>query len=128
MKTSYTEVNLKLENIIVTDRNPATIHSKILSIIGGNAMTIQVVLFDLEQTKEYNSDNMKIDVTMGCAKIIFMNWFVSSVLVSIKGFLWVSQIYSIFPSSRTSSTISKLHKKGLKRRRLLQPKQQNRML
>lgn len=84
MKTSYTEVNLKLENIIVTDRNPATIHSKILSIIGGNAMTIQVVLFDLEQTKEYNSDNMKIDVTMGCAKIIFMNWFVSSVLVSVR--------------------------------------------
>lgn len=37
-------------------------------------------MFNLEETSEYNSDNMKIDITMGCAKIIFMNWFVTSVL------------------------------------------------
>lgn len=80
MKTSYTEVTMKLEDIIVTDLNPRTIHTKILSIIGGDAMTVQIVMFNLEQTLDYNKDNMKIDVTMGCAKIIFMNWFVTSVL------------------------------------------------
>lgn len=80
MKSSYTEVTLKLEDIVVTDLNPRTIHTKILSIIGGDAMTVQFVMYNLEQTSEYNSDNMKIDVTMGCAKIIFMNWFVTSVL------------------------------------------------
>lgn len=80
MKSSYTEVSLKLEDIIVTDLNTRTIHTKILSIIGGNAMALQLVLFNLEETSEYNSDNMKIDFTMGCAKVVFMNWFVTSVL------------------------------------------------
>lgn len=80
MKLSYTEVTLRLENIVVTDLNPRTIHTKILSIIDEDAMTVQLVMFNLEETSEYNSDNMKINVTMGCAKIIFMNWFVTSVL------------------------------------------------
>lgn len=80
MKSSYTEVTLRLENIVVTDLNPRTIHTKILSIIDEDAMTVQLVMFNLEETSEYNSDNMKINVTMGCAKIIFMNWFVTSVL------------------------------------------------
>lgn len=86
MKSSYTEVTLKLEDIIVTDLNPRTIHSKILSIIGGNAMTVQLVMFNLDETAEYNSDNMKIDLTMGCAKIVFMNWFVTSVLNFLDNF------------------------------------------
>lgn len=80
MKTSYTEVTMNLEDIIVTDLNPRTIHTNILSIIGGDALKLQLVLYNLEDTAEYNSDNMKIDVNMGCAKIIFMNWFISSVL------------------------------------------------
>lgn len=82
MKSSYTEVKLKLQDIIVTDMNPATIHHKIVSIVGDNALNVLVILYDLDQTSEYNSDNMHIDVSMGCAKVIFMNWFVSSVLVS----------------------------------------------
>lgn len=80
MKSSYMELNVKLEDIIVSDLNPRTIHSKILSIIGGDAVMVQVVMFNLEETSEYNSDNMKINVTMGCAKIVFLNWFISSVL------------------------------------------------
>jgi vacuolar protein sorting-associated protein 13A/C len=82
MKTSYTEIKLKLQDIIVTDLNPATIHHKILTIVGGDALSVLVIMYDLDQTSEYNSDNMKIDVAMGGAKIVFMNWFVSSVLVS----------------------------------------------
>ena len=80
MKTSYTEVTLRLENIIVTDLNPRTIHTKILEIIDNDVITVQLVMFNISETSEYNSDNMKINVTMGCAKIIFMNWFVTSVL------------------------------------------------
>lgn len=77
---------MKLEDVLVTDLNPCTIHTKILSIIGGNAMTVKFVMFNLDETSEYNSDNMKIDVQMGCAKIIFMNWFVTSVLNFLDNF------------------------------------------
>jgi vacuolar protein sorting-associated protein 13A/C len=80
MKTSYTEITMKLEDIIVTDLNPKTIHTNILSIVGGDALAVRVVIYNLEQTSNYNSDNMMIEMTMGCAKIIFMNWFVTSVL------------------------------------------------
>lgn len=79
-KTSYTEVSIKLEDLMLTDLNSQTIHTKILSFVGSEAITVQFVLFNLEQTSEYNKDNMKVDVTMGCAKIIYMNWFVTSVL------------------------------------------------
>lgn len=91
VKSSYTEISMKLEDIIVTDLNPKTIHTKILSIIGGNAMTVQFVLFNLDQTSDYNSDNMKIDVTMGCAKIVFLNWFVASVLNFLDNFQTAQQ-------------------------------------
>ena len=86
MKTSYTEINMKLQDILLQDKNPASIHRNILTIIGDNAIKVQVVLYNLEATSEYNSDNMKIDVEMGCAKIVFMNWFVTSVLNFLDNF------------------------------------------
>lgn len=51
--------------------------------MGGDALSCQIVLFNLEETSVYNNDDMKIDVSMGCVKIVFLNWFVNSVLVSI---------------------------------------------
>lgn len=80
LKTSYTDVLLRLENVLLTDCNPQTIHPRILSIVGGDALKVQLIIFNLDQTSEYNSDNMKIDVTMGCANIVFLNWFVASLL------------------------------------------------
>lgn len=82
MKTSYTEVSAKLQDIVVTDMNAKSIHPTILSVVGGNALSSQIVLYNLNETSVYNSDDMKIDVSMGCVKIIFLNSFVSSVLVS----------------------------------------------
>ncbi|EAT37516.1 AAEL010508-PA [Aedes aegypti] len=86
VKSSYTEVNIRLKDIVLTDTNPATIHTKILSIIGDNALQVQVILFDLEATSDYNSDDMRVEVTMGCARIVFLNWFVTSVLAFLDNF------------------------------------------
>lgn len=80
LKSSYTDILLRLENVLLTDCNPRTIHPKILSIVGGDALKVQLIIFNLDQTSEYNSDNMKVDVTMGCANIVFLNWFVASLL------------------------------------------------
>lgn len=86
MKTSYTEITVKLEDINIRDMNPETIHSTILSVVGGNAITCQIVLYNLDETCDYNSDDMKIDIQMGCVKIIFLNWFVQSVLSFLDNF------------------------------------------
>ncbi|KAM8714231.1 hypothetical protein ACLKA7_014379 [Drosophila subpalustris] len=80
LKDSYTEVNLGLKDIIVEDLNPYTIHHTILSIVGQDAFNCQVVLYNKEFTEDYNSDDMKITVDIGCMKIIFLNWFVAGVL------------------------------------------------
>lgn len=60
---------------------PKLLFQQILTVVGGDALSCQIVLFNLEETSVYNSDDMKIDVSMGCVKIVFLNWFVSSVLV-----------------------------------------------
>lgn len=86
MKTSYTEIQLRLENIVLTDTNPESMHNNIISIIGDDALYVQVVLFNLDATANYNSDNMKIDIVMGCARIVFLNWFVTSVLAFLDNF------------------------------------------
>lgn len=52
-------------------------------MLGGNAICAKVVLYNVEETKDYNSDDMKLEVSMGCVKLIFVNWFVNSVLVSL---------------------------------------------
>lgn len=81
MKSSYTEVSVKLQDVIVLDQNPQSIHSTILSVVGGDALSCQIVLYNLEETAQYNSNDMQIDVSMGCARIVFLNWFINSVLV-----------------------------------------------
>ncbi|XP_017018537.1 intermembrane lipid transfer protein Vps13 [Drosophila kikkawai] len=80
MKSSYTEVNIGLKDIQVVDLNPNTIHRNILSIVGKDAFNCQVVLFNKQETLDYNSDDMKITVDIGCLRIIYLNWFVAGVL------------------------------------------------
>ncbi|TDG48268.1 hypothetical protein AWZ03_005223 [Drosophila navojoa] len=80
LKDSYTEVNIGLKDIVMLDLNPNTIHTKILTIVGQDAFNCQVVLFNKEYTRNYNSDDMKITVDIGCMKIVFLNWFVAGLL------------------------------------------------
>lgn len=80
LKTSYTEVQLGLKDILINDMNPLNIHSNILSIVGKDALKCDVVLYNLDETRNYNSDDMKINVEIGCMKIVFINWFVTSVM------------------------------------------------
>lgn len=51
--------------------------------MGKDAFNCQVVLFNKEETLDYNSDDMKITVDIGCMKIIYLNWFVTGVLVRV---------------------------------------------
>lgn len=80
-KTTYTEIGVNLKDIIVKDLNPATKHAHILSVVD-DAIDCKVVLYNLDETSAYNSDNMKIDLKMGGLRLVFVNWFVQSVLVS----------------------------------------------
>ncbi|KMY92020.1 vacuolar protein sorting-associated protein 13 [Drosophila simulans] len=86
IKSSYTEVNIGLKDIQVLDLNPHTIHKNILSIVGKDAFNCQIVIYNKEETQDYNSDDMKITVDIGCMKIIFLNWFVAGVMNFLNNF------------------------------------------
>ncbi|EDW02215.1 vacuolar protein sorting-associated protein 13 [Drosophila grimshawi] len=94
LKSSYTEVNVCLKDIMVNDLNTETIHSNILSMVGQDAFNCQLVLFNKEYTHDYNSDDMKITVDIGCMKIIFLNWFVTGVLNFLNNFQAAQQALS----------------------------------
>lgn len=81
-KSTYTEIGVNLKDIVVTDMNPLTHHPQILSVIG-DAIDCTVVMYNLDETSAYNSDDMKIDLKMGGLRLFFVNWFIQSVLVSI---------------------------------------------
>uniref|UniRef100_A0A1L8DVL7 Putative vacuolar protein n=1 Tax=Nyssomyia neivai TaxID=330878 RepID=A0A1L8DVL7_9DIPT len=86
IKSSYTELCLKLKNISIFDRNPASIHTTILSVMGDDAMNCRVVLYNLDETSVYNSDDIKIEVSMGGIKFVFLNWYIQSVLNFLDNF------------------------------------------
>ncbi|XP_030388188.1 vacuolar protein sorting-associated protein 13 [Scaptodrosophila lebanonensis] len=86
LKSSYTELNIGLKDILIIDLNPQTIHTNILSIVGQDAFNCQVVLFNKYETVDYNSDDMKITVDIGCMKIVFLNWFVAGVMNFLNNF------------------------------------------
>lgn len=81
-KITYTEIGVNLKDIIVTDLNPITLYPQIMSVIG-DAIDCTVVMYNLDETSAYNSDDMKIDLKMGGLRLFFVNWFIQSVLVSI---------------------------------------------
>ncbi|TMW44478.1 hypothetical protein DOY81_010438 [Sarcophaga bullata] len=86
LKSSYTEIKIGLKDILIHDMNSLNIHSNILSIVGKDALKCDVVLYNIDETRNYNSDDMKINVDIGCMKIVFVNWFINSVLGFMNNF------------------------------------------
>lgn len=79
-KCTYTEIGVNLKDIIVTDLNTASLYPQILTVMD-DAIDCKVVLYNLDETSAYNSDDMKIDLKMGGLRLVFVNWFIQSVLV-----------------------------------------------
>jgi hypothetical protein len=52
--------------------------------VGEEAMSAQVVLYNLDEQDETLAEkvDMSIQASMACLRIVFLNWFVSSLLVS----------------------------------------------
>jgi hypothetical protein len=52
--------------------------------MGEEAMSAQVVLYNVDEQDEAVAEkvDMSIQASMACLRIVFLNWFVSSLLVS----------------------------------------------
>nr|CAD7454577.1 unnamed protein product [Timema tahoe] len=87
VKKSYTEVTARLKNLIILDPKPETIHHNILSIVGNEVISLQIVMYNLDNEDE-NSDNvdMSIDAELGGIRIVFLNWFMNSLMTFLDAF------------------------------------------
>ncbi|XP_063824261.1 intermembrane lipid transfer protein Vps13 isoform X2 [Ostrinia nubilalis] len=91
MKTSYTQVDCAIGSIKVEDLNPDTIHREILKVISGDVMNVQIVMYNLDQYPSVSDVNISIDAQINCLRIIFLNWFVSSMLEFLNNFQTAQQ-------------------------------------
>lgn len=58
---------------------------QILTVSDQFALNAQIVIYNLEEEKQNERKvDVSVDVTMGCLKIVFLNWFISNMLVSMK--------------------------------------------
>ncbi|CAG2058200.1 unnamed protein product, partial [Timema podura] len=87
VKKSYTEVTARLKNLIILDPKPETIHHNILSIVGNEVISLQIVMYNLDNEDE-NSDkvDMSIDAELGGIRIVFLNWFMNSLMTFLDAF------------------------------------------
>uniref|UniRef100_A0A1A9WMW5 Vacuolar protein sorting-associated protein 13 n=1 Tax=Glossina brevipalpis TaxID=37001 RepID=A0A1A9WMW5_9MUSC len=86
LKSAYTEVKLFLKDIMVKDTNVFTKHPDFLSIVGHDALNCKIVLYNVEESKDYNKYDITLRVEVGGIKIVFVNWFLSSVLSFLANF------------------------------------------
>ncbi|CAH0407407.1 unnamed protein product [Chilo suppressalis] len=91
MKSSYMQVDCTIGSITVEDLNPVTIHKEILKVLGGDIINVQVVIYNLEHYPSESDVNMSIDAQINCLRIIFLNWFVTSMLEFLNNFQTAQQ-------------------------------------
>ncbi|KAM9366322.1 intermembrane lipid transfer protein VPS13C [Symphorus nematophorus] len=86
VQAKETEVFARLRDIVVTDVNPKTVHTKAVSIVGEEVFSFKLSLFPGATEGDGYSDMSKVDgkVTMrlGCIKIVYLHKFLMSLLAS----------------------------------------------
>ncbi|CAK1598970.1 unnamed protein product [Parnassius mnemosyne] len=86
LKSSYTQVDCTIASIKVEDLNPETVHKEILKVLGGDVMNVQIVMYNLDQYPTVSDVNMSIEAQINCLRIVFLNWFVTSMLEFLNNF------------------------------------------
>lgn len=88
VKKTNTVVTAKLMDIVITDPNPVTVHPNILSTMGEEAMSAQVVVYNVDEQDEALAEkvDMSVQASMACLRVVFLNCFVSSLLKFLNSF------------------------------------------
>lgn len=89
MRESYMQVSATLQDIKVIDQNPETIHTEILCVIDGDAINVDIVIYNTDVYP--NDEDISIKAKISCVQIFFLNWFVSSMLNFLNNFQTAQQ-------------------------------------
>ncbi|XP_067014210.2 intermembrane lipid transfer protein Vps13 [Anabrus simplex] len=74
-----TEIIARLRNLSILGPSCKSPHHKILSIVGNEALSTEIVFYNHEKGKQKNAIDMSIKAQMACSRIVFLNSFISSV-------------------------------------------------
>nr|XP_012140992.1 PREDICTED: vacuolar protein sorting-associated protein 13C isoform X2 [Megachile rotundata] len=86
MKASYSQANINLSSISITDLNAASAYRNIVSVTDDTeSLQIQVIMYNIEPS-DVDKNNMAITVVMGCYRIVFLNAFVTSIMSFLNNF------------------------------------------
>ncbi|KAL3279818.1 hypothetical protein HHI36_017325 [Cryptolaemus montrouzieri] len=85
MKDSNTSVVSNLQDLIILDLNPGTIHKQILTVVGQETLKIKVLMNNVESTAP-DSPDIIVEAQMGGLRILFLNWFVTNMLNFLNNF------------------------------------------
>lgn len=80
VKEPYTQINANLQDLAIIDLNPKTVHNLILRGIDGETLSAQIVMNNLDENSE--KPDIVVKAKLGGLRIVFLNWFVSNMLVS----------------------------------------------
>uniref|UniRef100_A0A8C3HY10 Vacuolar protein sorting 13 homolog C n=1 Tax=Chrysemys picta bellii TaxID=8478 RepID=A0A8C3HY10_CHRPI len=90
MKTKKIKVFSRLEDIIITNVDPKTIHKKAVSIMGDEVFRFEMVLYPNATEGEDYTDMSKVDGKMclkvGCIQIVYLHKFFMSLLNFLNNF------------------------------------------
>ncbi|XP_031336343.1 vacuolar protein sorting-associated protein 13 isoform X2 [Photinus pyralis] len=100
VKESYTQIIARLGLIAVTDLNEESIHSQILTVTGEEVANLQVVMYNSEHKSPDNID-MSVQLSLGCLRFVFLNWFLSNMLNFVNNFQTAKQ--AIIDASQTAA-------------------------
>ncbi|XP_026322169.1 vacuolar protein sorting-associated protein 13 [Hyposmocoma kahamanoa] len=87
VKSSYTQVDCSMVSININDLNASSRHMEIVKVLGGDIIAVQLIMYNLDHAQPRDSDvNMSIDAQISCMRIVFLNWFISSMLEFLNNF------------------------------------------
>lgn len=80
MKLPYNEVECILKDIVLEDPNPLTKHTAFLSIVGKDAINCNVIMYNVAENLTGDAEDMKLSLEIGCVKVIYLNWFLVTIM------------------------------------------------
>nr|XP_033776023.1 vacuolar protein sorting-associated protein 13C isoform X2 [Geotrypetes seraphini] len=123
MQTKQTEVFARLQDIVVTDVDPRTIHKKAVSMVGDEVFSFSMLLYPDVAEGEAYKDMSKVDgkilLKVGCIQIVYLHKFLISLLSFLNNFQTAKEALSAVTVQAAEKAASKMKDFAQKSFRLL---------
>ncbi|XP_068617083.1 intermembrane lipid transfer protein VPS13C [Brachionichthys hirsutus] len=110
VQAKETEVFARLRDIVVTDADPASVHRKVVSIMGEEVFSFRLLLFTGATEGDGYGDMSKVDakVTMrlGCIQIVYLHKFFMLLLTFVDNFQTAKEALSAATSQAAEKAAS----------------------